>query len=87
MSKQIEQYVVGILFYTKDIIKIKFVTSVNNHPKIAKWEDDKEAMVFSKQYATDLAFGLCVNGHIAIPMLKADYLTLGNPTSEGDEYI
>ena len=36
-------------------------------------------MTFAKDYAKDLAWGLCVNGHAAIPMLKADYLNLTNP--------
>lgn len=35
-------------------------------------------MEFSKEYAKDLAFGLCVNGYAVIPMLKADYLELRN---------
>ena len=42
-------------------------------------------MIFSKEYAKDLAFGLCMNGYVAIPMLKADYLNLGNPNIEREE--
>ena len=83
-----EEYVVGILFPTKTQTTIKYVTSVQTEPKVAKWDDGKEAMTFSKDYAKDLAFGLCVNGYAAIVMIKPDYLTLTNPESESeDEYF
>ena len=81
MAKKAEQYVVGILFPTKTETTIKYVTGVQTEPKVAKWDDGKEAMTFSKDYAKDLAFGLCVNGYAAIVMLKPDYLTLVNPES------
>lgn len=74
-----EEYVIGILSSYKDRTEIKYVTSVQTEPKVAKWDDGKEAMVFSKDYARDLAFGLCVNGYAAIVMIKPDYLTLVNP--------
>lgn len=77
MSRKPEKYVIGILFPTKTETTIKYVTSVEE--KYAKWEDGKPAMTFAKDYAKDLAWGLCVNGHAAIPMLKADYLNLTNP--------
>ena len=77
-----EEYVVGVLFPTKTQTTIKYVTSVQTEPKVAKWDDGKEAMTFSKDYAKDLAFGLCVNGYTAIVMIKTDYLTLVNPESE-----
>ena len=83
-----EEYVVGVLFPTKTQTTIKYVTSVQTEPKVAKWDDGKEAMTFSKDYAKDLAFGLCVNGYAAIVMIKPDYLTLTNPESESeDEYF
>ena len=82
MARKSETYVGGILFPTETETKIKYVTDVQTHPKVAKWEDGKEAMTFSKEYAKDLAFGLCVNGHVAVPILKADYLELVNPESE-----
>ena len=82
MARKTEQYVVGILFPTKTETTIKYVTSVQTNPKVAKWEDGKAAMTFAKEYAKDLAFGLCVNGHIAVPMIKADYLELVNPEGE-----
>lgn len=85
MARKSETYVVGILFSTETETKIKYVTSVQTHPKIAKWENGKEAMTFSKEYAKDLAFGLCVNGHVAVPILKADYLELKNPEGESEE--
>ena len=77
-----EEYVIGILSSYKDRTEIKYVTSVQTEPKVAKWDDGKEAMVFSKDYAKDLAFGLCVNGYAAIVMIKPDYLTLVNPESK-----
>ena len=78
MAKKAEQYVVGILFPTKTETTIKYVTSIQTEPKVAKWDDGKEAMIFSKNYAKDLAFGLCMNGYAAIVMIKPDYLTLIN---------
>ena len=82
MAKKVEQYVVGILFPTKTETTIKYVTSIQTEPKVAKWDDGKEAMIFSKNYAKDLAFGLCMNGYAAIVMIKPDYLTLVNPESK-----
>ena len=81
MAKKAEQYVVGILFPTKTETTNKYVTSIQTEPKVAKWDDGKEAMTFSKDYAKDLAFGLCINGYAAIVMIKPDYLTLVNPES------
>lgn len=83
MAKKAEQYVVGILFPTRTETTIKYVTGVQTQPKVAKWEDGKQAMKFSKDYAKDLAFGLCVNGYAAIPMLYTGHLKLINP--EGKE--
>ena len=83
MAQKSEQYVIGILSSYKDRTEIKYVTSVQIESKVAHWEDGKEAMAFSKDYAKDLSFGLCVNGYTAIVMIKPDYLTLANPESEG----
>ena len=80
-----EEYVVGILSSYEDRTEIKYVTSIQTEPKVAHWEDGKEAMTFSKDYAKDLAFGLCVNGYTAIVMIKPDYLTLVNPESEDND--
>ena len=79
MARKTEEYVVGILFPYKDRTEIKYVTSVSSEPKVAKWEDGKEAMTFSKVYAKDLAWGLTLNGNPAIIMLKESYLNLSNP--------
>lgn len=79
MARKIEEYVVGILFPYKDRTEIKYVTNVSSEPKVAKWEDGKEAMTFSKVYAKDLAWGLTLNGNPAIIMLKESYLNLSNP--------
>ena len=79
MARKKEEYVVGILFPYKDRTEIKYVTNVSSEPKVAKWEDGKEAMTFSKVYAKDLAWGLTLNGNPAIIMLKELYLNLSNP--------
>ena len=79
MARKAEEYVVGILFTYKDRTEIKYVTNVSSEPKVAKWEDGKEAMTFSKVYAKDLAWGLTLNGNPAIIMLKESYLNLSNP--------
>ena len=79
MARKKEEYVVGILFTYKDRTEIKYVTNVSSEPKVAKWEDGKEAMTFSKVYAKDLAWGLTLNGNPAIIMLKESYLNLSNP--------
>lgn len=84
MAKKSEQYVIGILLSYKDRTEIKYVTSVQTETKIAHWEDGESAMAFSKDYAKDLAFGLCMNGYAAIVMIKPDYLTLVNPESEDE---
>ena len=82
MARKAEQYVIGILSSYKDRTEIKYVTSVQTEPKVAKWNDGESAMTFSNDYAKDLAFGLCVNGYAAIVMIKPDYLTLVNPESK-----
>ena len=79
MARKAEQYVIGILSSYEDRTEIKYVTSVQTEPKVAKWDDGKEAMTFSKDYAKDLAFGLCMNGYASIVMIKPDYLDLRNP--------
>lgn len=86
MARKTEEYVVGILFPYKDRTEIKYVTSVSSEPKVAKWEDGKEAMTFSKAYAKDLAWGLTLNGNPAIAILKESCLNLSNPKNvESDD--
>lgn len=85
MAKKTDNYVIGILAPYEDRTEIKYVTSIETEPKTAYWKDGERAMIFTKDYAKDLALGLCVNGYIAVPMLKADYLDLRNPdTKKGD---
>lgn len=84
MARKAEEYAVGILFPGETETTIKYVTSVQMEPKVAKWEDGKPAMTFSKDYAKDLAFGLCINGYAAIPMLKENYLNLFNLKAKED---
>ena len=85
MARKTEEYVVGILFTYKDRTEIKYVTNVSSEPKVAKWEDGKEAMTFSKVYAKDLAWGLTLNGNPAIAILKESYLNLINPEAAESE--
>lgn len=85
MARKSDVYVVGILFAYEDRTEIKYVTSIETETKIAHWEDGKEAMTFSKDYAKDFAWALCLNGNTAIPMLKPDYLDLRNPDVEKEE--
>lgn len=84
MSRKADEYVVGVLFPYKDRTEIKYVTSITTKSKVAKWEDGKEAITFSKAYAKDLAWGLTLNGHLAIAMLKESYLLLENPKIESE---
>lgn len=76
MSKK-DVYVVGVLQNYEDRTEIKYVTGIPER-NYAEWKAGEIAMEFSKEYAKDLAFGLCVNGYAAIPILKADYLELKN---------
>ena len=85
MARKTEQYSVGILFPTKTETTIKYVTGVQTQPKVAKWEDGKDAMTFSKAYAKDLAWGLTLNGNPAIAILKESYLNLINPEAAESE--
>ena len=85
MARKAEEYIVGILFAYEDRTEIKYVTEIDMQTKFAKWEDGKEAMTFSKDWAKDLAWALSLNGNPAIPMLKADYLDLRNPEKEREE--
>lgn len=85
MARKAEEYVVGILFGYEDRTEIKYVTEIDMQTKVAHWEDGKEAKIFSKDWAKDLAWALCLNGNAAIPMLKADYLDLVNPKVKEEE--
>ena len=82
MARKAEEYVVGILFAYEDRTEIKYVTSIDTQTRVARWELGKEAKIFSKDWAKDLAWALCINGNAAIPMLKPDYLELRNPDVE-----
>lgn len=84
MAKR-DEYVVGILFAYEDRTEIKYVTSIDMHTKYAKWEAGKEAKIFSKDWAKDLSWALCLNGTPAIPMIKPDYLDLVNPKANEEE--
>lgn len=85
MARKADEYVVGILFAYEDRTEIKYITGIDTQTKVAHWEEGKEAKIFSKDWAKDLAWALCVNGYIAIPILKADYLDLRNTDKEKEE--
>ena len=82
-----EEYVVGILFPTNNETTIKYVTEVQTEPKVAKWDDGKEAKTFSKDYANDLVFGLCTNGYPAISIIKTGCLLLENPEKKTEVHF
>lgn len=85
MARKAEEYVVGILFAYEDRTEVKYVTEIDMQTKYAKWEVGKEAKIFSKDWAKDLAWALCLNGNPAIPMLKPDYLDLVNSEKKEDD--
>ena len=85
MARKTDKYVVGILFAYADRTEIKYVTEIDMQTKFAKWEVGKEAMIFSKDWAKDLAWALCLNGNPAIPMIKPNYLDLRNPEKKEDD--
>ena len=85
MARKSDEYAVGILFAYEDRTEIKYVTEIDMQTKFAKWEDGKEAKIFSKDWAKDLAWALCLNGNPAIPMIKPDYLGLRNPEKKEDD--
>ena len=85
MARKSEEYVVGILFAYEDRTEVKYVTEIDMQTKYAKWEAGKEAKIFSKDWAKDLAWALCLNGNPATPMIKPDYLNLVNPEKKEDD--
>ena len=50
----------------------KFVTKVDNTTKYAHWNIKDKPMEFSKQYAEDLAYCLCLNFNPAF-VLRSDF--------------
>lgn len=75
MAKRTE-YAVGIL---RPNGKIKFVTGLGEH-HVAYWEDGKDALYFSKDFALDMCKGFAWNGISAVPIMKQDFINLYNPT-------
>ena len=80
MAKR-QMYAIGILQREN---KIKYVTSIEEH-RMARWDDGKEAMLFSKEMSTDMCQGFAWNGIAAIPILKLDWITLQNLESKEEE--
>lgn len=77
MAKR-QMYAIGILQREN---KIKYVTSVEEH-HTARWEDGKEAKLFSKEIAVDMCQGFAWNGIAAIPILQLDWIILQNPENK-----
>lgn len=71
---------VGVLFKGN---KIKFVTGTEYH--YAKWEDGKDAMQFTLDYAADMVRGLCANGYHAVIVDAYFFERLWNPEKGGEE--
>lgn len=66
MAKK-QMYAIGILL--KDS-KIKYVTSIAEH-NWARWEDGKEAKLFSKEMALDMCKGICLEWYFCNSYLTA----------------
>lgn len=69
-------WVIGVMMQDNEV---RFVTEVSYSPKEAKWEAGKSPMFFeSKSCADDIAFGLLVNGYVAIVMELPEAVTIRN---------
>ena len=69
-------WVIGVI---KKDNEVRFVTELSYSPKQAKLEEGKSPMFFeSKSCADDIAFGLLVNGYIAIVMELPEVVTIRN---------
>lgn len=77
-TKKVE-YVVGI---ARSDGSYQYVTEINNMDRTAKWEADKEAMTFDKDWAVELCRGLAWNGFVGQPMIKLDWREYINPPKE-----
>ena len=70
------RWVIGVIMQDNEI---RFVTEISYSPKEAKWEEGKSPMFFeSKSCADDIAFGLLVNGYVAIVMELPEVVTIKN---------
>ena len=69
------QYHVAII---TDDNKIKYVTSINNLTKLAKWEAGEKAMKLNSSVANDLMYGLRCNGYTAVVIRTLDFDELVN---------
>ena len=59
--------------------EFRFVTKIDNNTNSAEWNAGEDALLFSKGYSEDLAYRLCVNGHVALSVRVPEYiLNLGN---------
>lgn len=59
---------------------LKFITSLGDH-HTAYWEDGKDAMKFTKDWAKDITVGLFWNGYEAVTILDVGY-QYSNPSEK-----
>ena len=57
----------------------RFVTSLDNQSRMARWEAGKPAMPFAESYARDIVYGLTVNGYAAGVVKAVNGVTFTNP--------
>ena len=55
-----------------------YVTDVDNADRTAQWNKEEKPRKFSDTWATELAFGLTVNGHSAVA-IKSTYEITSQP--------
>lgn len=58
---------------------VRFVTEVDHLDKTARWEQDKPALVMTKQAAIQLQMGLLCNGYNAVVIEVPDFINFTNP--------
>lgn len=73
-------YAIGVI---RGLNTIKFVTRIGDH-HTAYWEDGKEAMYFTKEFALDVCKGFAWNGIGAFPILQQEFLELRNYVEENE---
>ncbi len=72
------KYAYHVAIIDPDTNSLKFLTSVNNQTKYARWEDDQPAKLFTKTAADDMLLGLVCNGHNAVVIKCPPHYDLSN---------
>ena len=78
MARKTELYAIGIIMQDNRML---YVTSTGEK-HTARWEDGKDAMLFTKDIAKDMCQGFAWNGIPTVPVLKLDYINLRNEVKE-----